>query len=120
MVFPAPSVVVAVAYLVKSPGFSGENEARIVATLDFGVRHVRYRGSDRGSIGYLELVSAPGTGASRKAATHDDAAHSLPPIQSVRGGPLIRSRDHGRTIEGMCKQRGIDAVVYQESSVPLA
>lgn len=107
-----------VAHLIKSPGFAGENEARVVSTLDWGLRHMRFRGSDRGVVGYVELATAPQESRPGRVISHDAAKDNLP-IRSVRQGPLVTSREHGWTIRSLFAQNGVKNIDRKKSKVPL-
>lgn len=49
-----------IAHLIKSPGFVGENEVRVVVTFVMGEEHIRYRPAAHGIVGYVVLAESPG------------------------------------------------------------
>jgi hypothetical protein len=64
-----------IAHLIKEPGFSGENEVRVVVTFLWRGKHVRYRSGAYGVVGYVELASPEHGGATRQVVAKDDIAH---------------------------------------------
>jgi len=109
-----------IAHLIKSPGFSGENEVRVVATFGWGEEHIRYRSSANGIVGYATLAEAPG-GATltvlRPSAAGLPIVTSLP-VKSIRLGPLLRP-EHENTMTAFLRAKDLRHVGILTSTVPL-
>ena len=104
-----------IAHLVKEPGFSGENEVRIVVTFLWRGKHVRYRSGTYGVVGYVELAS-PEHGGTRQVVAKNDITQL--PIRSVRTGPLLNV-DHVPSVESFLRNSRHKDVVVEASRVPL-
>ena len=109
-----------VAHLIKSRGFSGENEVRVTATFIWGDEHIRYRSAPNGIVGYATLAAAPG--GARMTVLRPEAA-GVPlltslPVQSVRLGPLLRP-EHENTLKAFLRVKGMRDVEILSSTVPL-
>lgn len=103
------------AHIIKSPGFSGENEVRVVATFLWGRDHIGYRASATGVAGYAVLTAAPnGNG---DVVCGPPRAPSLP-IRGIRLGPLL-AEENVPTVEGMLGQQGLREPPVRTSDVPL-
>lgn len=103
------------AHIIKSPGFSGENEVRAVATFFWGRDHIGYRASATGVAGYAVLTSAPnGNGDTVSGPPY---APSLP-IRGIRLGPLL-AEENVPTVEGLLGQQGLRELPVRTSEVPL-
>lgn len=103
------------AHIIKSPGFSGEDEVRVVATFFWGRDHIGYRASATGVAGYAELTSAPnGDGNTVCGPPH---VPSLP-IKGIRLGPLL-AEENVATVEGLLGQQGKRELPVRTSEVPL-
>lgn len=104
-----------IAHLIKSEGFSGENEVRVVATFLWGRDHVGYRASPNGVAGYAVLTAAPkGRG---HVVCGPPYKPSLP-IHSVRLGPLL-APENGATVRALLRQHELEDADVGESAVPL-
>ncbi len=109
-----------IAHLIKSPGFAGENEVRVVATFLWGEEHIRYRTTTHGIVGYTTLAEAPGGARMtvlRPTAAGVPLVTSLP-IRSVRLGPLLRT-EHENTMRAFLHARDLRHVTITPSTVPL-
>ena len=109
-----------IAHLIKSSGFAGENEVRVVATLVWGEEHIRYRAAANGIVGYATLAAAPGgprRTVLRPAATGLSVVTTLP-IKSVRLGPLLRP-EHENTMKAFLRSLHLKGVTIKASTVPL-
>lgn len=106
-----------IAHLIKEPGFSGENEVRIVTTfLMWSKQHVKYRPGTYGILGYAELVTRP-DGVSNRVVTKEEAGQPLP-IKSVRLGPLL-DEEHVDSVDSFMRNSGFRDVDVSKSAVPL-
>ncbi len=104
------------AHQVKSPGFSGEHERRVVATFDAGSKHIRYRASAAGIVSYLPLGVRPEGWRPAQVLPAEQAAPL--PLRSVTLGPK-HAREHVGLIEDLLRAHGYVDVTVQLSSVPL-
>ncbi|GAB4002232.1 hypothetical protein [Nocardioides ultimimeridianus] len=104
------------AHLIKEPGFSGESEMRVVATFDWGDRHVRYRPGPGGLVGYVPLA-VPGADRSPGVVVHP-GEERLIPIRSVRLGPRLGA-GHLGTVTAFLRANGYQDVEVRMSEVPL-
>jgi hypothetical protein len=109
-----------IAHLIKSPGFSGENEVRIVVTFVVGHDQISYRAGSNGIIGYATLTQAPsGHGSAVLRPTPGKPATTTVPLKSVRIGPLL-SEEHENTVNGFLSLHGHDRdIAITRSEVPL-
>lgn len=109
-----------IAHLIKSPGFSGENEVRVVATFMWGEEHIHYRAAAHGLVGYAKLTASPGgprQSVLRPTATGAPLATSLP-VNSVRLGPLLRPEQEN-TLRAFLRAQRLGDVAIKTSTVPL-
>lgn len=107
------------AQLMKSEGFAGENEFRIVVS-DWLERHHNYRDTTHGIVGYARLTQNPANPKSLRIAYHDEAKdHITLPIRSVWLGPLLHTANNRATVQAFLKTRGFDGCAVQTSTVPL-
>ncbi len=109
-----------IAHLIKSPGFSGESEVRVVATFMWGEEHIHYRSATHGIVGYAKLAEAPGgprRSVLRPAAPGARLVTSLP-VKSVRLGPLLRA-EHENTLQAFLRAKKLRHVAIKTSTVPL-
>lgn len=91
-----------VAHLIKAPGFSGENEVRVVATFFWGDDHIHYRPGAHGIVGYATLTQAPkGHSSSVLRPSPGKPVASFLPVNSVRLGPLLGT-EHENTAGHFC------------------
>jgi hypothetical protein len=116
----AYEVLSTIAHLIKGPGFSGENEVRVVATFVWGEEHIHYRPAAHGIVGYTKLAEAPGgprQSVLRPVGARVPLVTSLP-VRSVRLGPLLRP-EHEHTLRAFLRATGLQHVEVQTSTVPL-
>lgn len=109
-----------IAHLIKTPGFAGENEVRVVATFVWGEEHILYRTGSDGIIGYVKLAGAPG-GVRRTVLRPTPGSPRLVtslPLKSVRLGPLLRS-EHEKTVKAFLRANNLRHVDITTSTVPL-
>jgi hypothetical protein len=108
-----------VAHLIKAPGFSGENEVRVVATFFWGDDHVHYRPGAHGIVGYTALTQAPkGHSSSVLRPSPDKPVASSLPVKSVCLGPLL-STEHENTVRAFLRKNDLREADVTRSSVPL-
>jgi hypothetical protein len=108
-----------VAHLIKAPGFSGENEVRVVATFLWGDHHVHYRPGAHGIVGYATLTQAPrGYSSSVLRPSPDKPAASSLPVKSVRLGPLLGT-EHENTVRAFLRKNDLKEADVTLSAVPL-
>lgn len=109
-----------IAHLIKSPGFAGENEVRVVVTFVMGEEHIRYRAAAHGIVGYAVLAASPG--GTRRAALRpppgEKAVVTSLPVKSVRLGPLLRE-EQVSTMTGFLRSLDLRHVDILTSDVPL-
>lgn len=110
------SALAEIAHLIKEPGFSGENEVRIVVTFLWRGRHVKYRSGAYGVVGYVELCSRKSGRAGIRVVAKDEAGPL--PLRSVRTGPLLHE-DHVPSIESFLRNNNHQDVTVTASQVPL-
>jgi hypothetical protein len=113
----ATEALATIAHLVKSPGFSGENEVRIVVTFDVHGPHVRFRQGIRGIVGYVHLTAA-GSSGSTKVCYERQHTHWSVPLKSIRTGPLLGS-EHKKSVESMLRGGRVGSIKVTRSQVPL-
>ncbi|WP_104105425.1 DUF2971 domain-containing protein [Nocardioides sp. 616] len=106
-----------IAHLIKEPGFSGEDEVRIVVTFFMQQRHIKYRAGSYGIMGYAELVTDPSGSGSYRVLPKKDAEEVLP-IRSVRLGPLLHE-EHVESVESFLRNNGLRGITVSRSEVPL-
>lgn len=109
-----------VAHLIKSPGFVGENEVRVVATFMWGDEHIKYRPATHGIIAYATLAEAPGGPRLTVLRPKPPATRVVTdlPIKSVRLGPLLLP-EHKNTMKAFLRGLNLKAVDITASTVPL-
>jgi len=109
-----------IAHLIKAPGFSGENEVRVVATYLWSSANVLYRAGQYGVVGYAELTA--GLDGRSVRVLRPAAKGRLPdlslPVKSVRLGPLLHA-ENSTTIRGLLDSSGFKGADVLESEVPL-
>lgn len=112
-----------IAHLIKAPGFSGENEVRMVATFLWVASHIKYRPGANGIVGYVTLTGAP-KGHAPFRVLRPSAAGVPPevslPVKSIRLGPLLHD-EHVSTVRAFLRNSGFKEAsknVYH-SDVPL-
>lgn len=116
----AAEALAAIAHLIKTPGFMGENEVRVVATFDIGNQHILYRAGMNGVTGYIRLTQAPDDyNGSVLRLKFDGPVEAALPLRGVRVGPLL-SEEHPETIKGFLRHSGlIPEVEVSRSAIPL-
>jgi hypothetical protein len=108
-----------VAHLIKTPGFSGENEVRVVATFLWGDHHVCYRPGAHGIVGYATLTQAPnGYSSSVLRVSPDKPVASSLPVKSVRLGPLLGT-EHENTVRAFLRRSDLTKADVTLSAVHL-
>jgi hypothetical protein len=116
----AHGALATIAHLVKSPGFVGENEVRVVATFVSGGDKIGYRSGANGIVGYTTLTQAPNGNGERvlRPIKGQQPAQTRLPLKSVRLGPLL-SPEHPNTVKGFLGSLSLGDVVVARSQVPL-
>jgi hypothetical protein len=113
------SALTTLANLIKSPGFSGENEVRVVTTFFLNGDQVNYRPGSNGIVGYATLTAGPDGYTSGLLRPELDApVPTRLPLSSVRTGPLL-SEEHTNTLRGFLDRHELDGVAISHSTVPL-
>jgi hypothetical protein len=89
------------ANLIKSPGFIGENEVRIVATFVYNGDQIGYRAAANGIVGFATLTGAPEGHNSRvlRPVDKETPVPTFLPLKSVGTGPLL-PEEHRNTLRG--------------------
>lgn len=105
-----------IAHLVKEPGFSGENEVRLVASLLWGNECVKFRPGKYGVVRFTELGVRP-KNQSPIRVMHKNKAGALP-VTSVRVGPLFGG-EQVPTVQALLASCGLSGVEVAQSTVPL-
>jgi hypothetical protein len=97
--------------LIKSLGFLGENEVRVIATFVYNRDQIDYRAGANGIVGYATLTSAPDGHPSRllRPATKNDLVPTKSPLKSVRTGPLLLE-EHGNTLRGFLERHSMGKI----------
>lgn len=106
-----------IAHLVKTSGFRGENEVRLVATFLWGDGNVRYRAGAYGIVGYV-LINARPDGHMRRSVIPSSSTTRPLPLRSVRLGPLVHAESRD-TVRGLLRANGYTAAEVKVSAVPL-
>lgn len=109
-----------IAHLIKSPGFAGENEVRVVVTFPWGAEHIRYRSSSDGIVAYVVLAESPHGPRHtvlRPEPGSKEAVTTLP-VASVRLGPLLRP-EQAKTVTSFLHSLKLKNVDVLTSDVPL-
>lgn len=91
------------ARLMKSPGFAGEQEVRMIVS-EGTSRVVSFRGTPRGVVRYSRLVTPPKVarlGQAVYSEEHPPDNWTALPIRSVRIGPLIRTSNNRGSITAL-------------------
>lgn len=109
--------VAEIAHLIKEPGFSGENEVRVVVTFFWGDDHIKHRAGRYGVVGYTELAASSDGKQRIHVVPRTDATAALP-IRSVRIGPLLH-KEHKASVRGFLRKHGHGSVAVRRSKVPL-
>jgi hypothetical protein len=107
------------AQLMKSSGFSGEREVRIIATDRF-VRTANFRGTAQGVVRYSRLTATTRDAAGNRVAYENELlGHKTLPVMSIRMGPLIHAENNTATIRDLLRSNGLDNSRVLSSKVPL-
>jgi len=108
------------ANLIKTPGFRGENEVRVVATFFFNRDKVCYRAGAQGIVGFATLTEAPeGAKARLLRPKGKEPVPTKLPLKSVRTGPLLLSSEHPNTVREFLDKHAFDQVEVTRSDIPL-
>lgn len=113
--------VATIAHLIKSPGFSGEQEVRVVTTFMLGEEHIQYRPGSNGIVAYATLAQAPPgkTGVRvMRPKDKDTPLETRLPVVSVRLGPLLQPA-HEKTMTAYLRSWDLRHVRIEASEVPL-
>lgn len=110
--------IASIAALMKGPGFSGEREARIVASPLTRSTFQRFRATSIGVVSYVELGTARNDDGREPRVYRGSMEVSPLPIQSVTLGPLLRN-ESARTLRELVRSNGYSDVTICESDVPL-
>jgi len=90
-----------IAQLMKSEGFSGENEVRTIVSVMFDGCS-KFRAIDNGVVRYVRLTSAPPGQRRDELVYSDDLSNPTRlPLQSVTLGPLLHAQNNAATIEAL-------------------
>lgn len=112
-----------IAWLIKSPGFEGESEVRVVVTAFTPEGHLHFRESPVGIVRYYKLVGVEddtwGVVWPQKEESPDlgDLKAGKPPVTDVRMGPLLPTSNR-EAVRALLKQHGLPEKVHR-SKVPL-
>lgn len=109
-----------VAQLMKSDGFSGEHEVRVVATDENGL-FAKFRATPHGVVRYTQLGTDPSGTSSLVIFKGDLAAgeQTAIPLRSVTLGPLIHAQNNRSTVRALLHSTGFPSCKVYESKVPL-
>ena len=115
----ALSYLTVVAGLIKSPGFSGEEEARVIASPLIRTTFQHYRATEVGIVSYVKLRTSHNQGRDRERVYPEAQAerHALP-IRSVRYGARLKPECE-RSLIGLLGSAGNDQANVWRSKVPL-
>lgn len=108
------------AQLMKSVGFEGENEVRMIAWSWW--RTPGFRATPHGVVGYIRLTQSANQRDPNEVAYLKDpgvAKAKILPIRSVRLGPLLHVQNNRGTIEALLGANALAGVPVIESKVPL-
>lgn len=107
-----------VAHLIKSPGFSGEQEVRAFADVDARASHLQFRPSANGVVAYLTLTAASGPGADKvvRAQTGERRPRVPLPIRSVKLGSKLLG-ENAVTVERLLAAHALKGVPVTRSKL---
>lgn len=110
-----------IAQLMKSEGFSGEHEVRVIVTPPlFGVDPTRYRATPDGIVRYCRLTQDPAQTRKIRVVYEAELERSKTlPIRSVTLGPLLHAQNNRATIETLLAGNKLQNVCVHTSAVPL-
>lgn len=107
------------AQLMKSAGFSGESEYRMIVS-DWADRHRNFRDTPHGVVRYARLTQNQSTPGSRRIAYKNTVRPYLTlPVRSVWLGPLLHTVNNRDTIEALLEEAGHASCPVHDSRVPL-
>lgn len=106
-----------IAQLMKSRGFVGENEVRIIVTLRFPLEHEHFRATDYGIVRFVKLISWDGRGRDGQV-LRIETPYVLP-ISEVGLGPLLSVQSNRDSVADLLKRSGYPNASIWSSSVPL-
>lgn len=111
--------VAVIAQLVKSEGFSGEREVRVIVVAIFDSCS-RFRATANGVVRYVPLTARP-SGHPAGALVYDKSLGESKtlPVKSVWLGPLIHAQNNERTIQALLSRNRLKEAGVQASKVPL-
>lgn len=114
------SELATLAHLVKSAGFAGEQEVRLVVSNLLGSNHLRYRSGPHGIVGYHEMATPPAGHSAHRPLFVGGRSTPLSqlPVQSIRVGPLAPD-GHEDTVRDLLEGVDLGGVVVARSEVPL-
>lgn len=115
---------------MKSPGFAGEDEVRVLAVDDWretdSTRAARFRSTPFGVARYVRLSASPKVAADDaepyidpRATLYEDDEDRQLPITAVRLGPLIRADNNQSTIRALLASAGYIGCAIEVSGIPL-
>lgn len=107
---------------MKAPGFAGEQESRVFATLKSGEGHVSFRAGRFGVTRYVALTSAapkPTGGISSRDSTVDLDKQWRVPIRSVTLGPAHNAELAAPAVRALLARHGYTDVAVKPSQVTL-
>lgn len=111
--------VARIAQLMKSEGFVGENEVRVIVTTFFD-SVPQFRPTQSGVVRYIRLTGAPKDHRAPSLVYDDElGGEKYLPVTSVRLGPLIHAQNNERTIHTLLKRNGLRMADVHTSEVPL-
>ncbi len=110
-----------IAQLMKSEGFSGEHEVRVIVTPPQFVKDsTRYRATPDGIVRYCRLTQDPAQTRKIRVAYEAEVERSKTlPIRSVTLGPLLHAQNNRATIETLLASNKLQNVYVHTSGVPL-
>ncbi|MFE7503744.1 DUF2971 domain-containing protein [Promicromonospora sp. NPDC057488] len=111
-----------IAWLIKSPGFQGENEVRVVVTAYSPENHLHFRESPVGIVRYYQLVGVQDRtwGVAWRQLVSPDLGRltaGKPPVTDVCMGPLLPTSNE-ETVRALLRRHGLPDEV-RGSGVPL-
>ena len=108
------------AHLVKTEGFSGEHEARMVVTHLQGSAYLKYRPTVNGVVGYRGLARPTEDHRAHRPYFTGGRSDPLPqlPVRSVRLGPLAHE-GHEETVQDYLETVDLKGIPVARSDVPL-
>ena len=113
------SDVARIARLMKSDGFSGEEEFRVVVTPIFDNASL-FRATESGIVRYVRLTAAPVQHPAGALVYRSEVEKTMSvPLESVRLGPLIHAQNNVDTIKELLRRNRYKDAAVKVSKVPL-